>query len=171
MKRLKSNILLKKAVEALGESDARGCFLVVGDENKANTMTIGWSSVGIMWALPVFEVPVRVNRYSHEFIEKNNCFTICIGKEEVRQHLAFVGSKSGRDVDKFEACGLTLQKARHIETPVIVESDYVIECRVLGKTQLTKENMDPQTHEKWYMRHEPGLHTLYKGEILDCYTP
>lgn len=43
-----------------------------------------------------------------------------------------VGNCSGRDVDKFEAFGLTPVSARHVAPPLVAECFANLECRVAG---------------------------------------
>ena len=56
----------------------QGAFLTAKVDDKVNTMTISWGSVGFMWGKPVFMALIRPQRYTNEFIEKSNSFTVSI---------------------------------------------------------------------------------------------
>lgn len=82
-------------------------LLTSGDENGFNTMTVGWASMGVMWNKNVITAMVRPNRYTFEFMEKNDLFTVSFFGEENKNILGFCGSHSGRDCDKTAETGLT----------------------------------------------------------------
>ena len=75
-------------------------LITAGTEEKFNTMTASWGSVGILWNKPAVTIYVRPTRYTYEFVEKYDEFTISFFSEEYRSALNFCGSKSGRDYDK-----------------------------------------------------------------------
>ena len=75
----------------------QGAFLTAKVDDKVNTMTISWGSVGFMWGKPVFMALIRPQRYTNEFIEKSNSFTVSIPfSSDLKQALGVCGSKSGR---------------------------------------------------------------------------
>lgn len=144
-----------------------GIFLTTKGE-KINAMVIGWGGINIYWGKPVFIVPVRKSRYTHGQIEKSGEFTVSIPlNEDMSKALAFCGSKSGRDYDKFKECGLTPVPGQKVDTPIIKECSLHYECKVVYKQDLIPENLDPEIKKKAYPRSD--YHTLYFGEILSCY--
>ena len=85
-----------------------GLLLVSRDgRGRPNAMTIGWGSVGIYWARPVFVVPVRKSRYTYGCIEKTDDFTVNVLPRKLADAATFCGTVSGRDHDKFAEAGLT----------------------------------------------------------------
>mgnify|MGYP000084460845 CR=1 FL=1 len=83
-------------------------------------MTIGWGSLGFKWGQPTFTVMVRQSRYTKELIDANPEFTVSFPvKEGFAQALGLCGSKSGRDLDKFAAAGLTTKAGESVSIPVI----------------------------------------------------
>ena len=62
-----------------------------------NTMTISWGSLGELWNKPVVTVYVSSSRYTHQFMEKNDHFTVAFFPAEYRQALQYLGSHSGRE--------------------------------------------------------------------------
>ena len=72
-----------------------------------NTMTASWGGMGILWGKPVAFVFVRPERHTFGFTERNERMTLSFFDESYRPALQLCGSKSGRDMDKAAACGLT----------------------------------------------------------------
>lgn len=145
------------------EKIGKDWFLVTaGDEKGFNTMTASWGFMGVIWGKNVFETVVRHNRYTYEFMEKNDLFTISFFDEANRDALKFCGSHSGRDCDKAKETGLT---PLYIEgTTAFEEAKLVFICRKLydGDIDLEKLNCDERT--KWYG--SDPVHKQYIGEIV-----
>ena len=71
-------------------------------DTKDNTMTISWGGMGVMWGKNVVYVFIRDTRYTKEFIDKNEFFSISFLDETYRQALNYCGAHSGRDEDKLQ---------------------------------------------------------------------
>jgi flavin reductase (DIM6/NTAB) family NADH-FMN oxidoreductase RutF len=142
-----------------------GLFLTSKGE-KINTMVIGWGGINFFWGKPIFLVPVRKSRYTHMLIDKSGEFTVSVPlSNDLRKALAFCGSKSGRDFDKFKECNLTPVPGTKVNTPIIGECSLHYECKVVYKQDMTPENLALELNHKWY----PDYHTFYFGEIVACY--
>ena len=87
--------------------DQEWALLTAGVEEKFNTMTISWGGLGTIWNKPVVTVYVRPNRYTYEFMENNEYFTISFYDKEYKDDLGILGSKSGRNLDKISLTKLT----------------------------------------------------------------
>ena len=83
-------------------------LVTAGDKEKANTMTASWGGVGILWNKPVSFCFIRPQRYTLEFVEDKEYYSLSFFGPEYRDALNYCGTHSGRDGDKFEACDLTL---------------------------------------------------------------
>ena len=78
-----------------------GAFFTAGDKAKANTMTISWGSIGYMWRKPMFMALIRTNRYTNEFLDLGETYTISVPERgSKKEALTICGTKSGRDIDK-----------------------------------------------------------------------
>lgn len=165
MKEINYTDALKTTAEHLSGS---GIFLTVNGETP-NTMTIGWASIGYMWRKPVFTVLVRPQRHTFDMIQKADSFTVSVPtKNALKKELAFAGTASGRDVNKFEGHGLTAVPAQEVNAPIIQECGLHFECRKLLTQDMTPDRMDPELVSGIYA---PGdFHTMFFGEILRCYT-
>ncbi len=142
-------------------------FLVTsGDESSYNTMTAAWGFLGFVWRKSVATALVRHNRYTFEFMEKNDLFTISFLPEEKREALKFCGANSGRDCDKAKECGLT---PVFIDgTTTFEEAELVFVCKKLYTEDFHNECFLDESCEKCNSSEPP--HKQYIGEILKVYT-
>ena len=51
-------------------------LVTAGNKEKANTMTVSWGGVGVLWGQNVAFIFVRDSRYTKEFIDANEFFSI-----------------------------------------------------------------------------------------------
>ncbi len=145
-----------------------GVFLNVGGD-VPNTMTIGWASVGYLWKRPVFMVLVRKQRHSYDMLRRAGEFTVSVPTaRDLRRELAFAGTKSGRDLNKFDGHGLTALPAQQVSAPIIGECGLHFECRTLLTQDMTPDRMDASLVSGIYGAGD--FHTMFFGEILRCYT-
>lgn len=145
----------------------KGAFLTVKSAKALNTMTIGWATFGVVWMKPILMVAVRSSRYTFGIMEEAVDFTVTVPGDDRRKEIAFCGSKSGRDVDKFKECKLEILSGRQVVSPVIKIPARHYECKIIYKSA-----MDPIYFNKDYavsLYPQKDYHSLYFGEILDCY--
>lgn len=154
-----------KAMEVMRD---KGAFLTVKDGDKINTMTIGWGNIGYQWKKPIFTVMVRKSRYTYELIENVDEFTVSLPlNKDMKKALGVCGTKSGRDMDKFKECGLTLKESRVVKTPIIGECDMHYECKIIYKQEMDESLLCEKIKDSSYKNGD--YHVLYVGEIVDWY--
>jgi flavin reductase (DIM6/NTAB) family NADH-FMN oxidoreductase RutF len=155
-------------VDSLKGLEERGAFLTVKDDkNRINTMTIGWGNIGYEWGRPVFIVLVRESRYTHELLENAKDFTISIPLDDkMNEALGFCGGKSGRDCDKFKECDLDIINSKSVESPAIA-NQMIYECKIVYKHPMDLNTLDLAIKDEWYNKGD--RHTMYYGEIVNCY--
>ena len=147
----------------------KGAFLTTKDGEILNTMTISWGSIGFMWGRPIFMVLVRKSRYTHTLIENSQEFTISIPQDDMlKEALSICGTRSGKDIDKFQICKLTIQKGRILSTPIISNCKLQYECKVVYSQDMDQNKLSTILKNQNYSTGD--YHTLYYGEILACYT-
>ena len=130
--------------------------------DKTNMMTASWGGVGILWNKPVATIYVRPQRYTKEFIDNEEYFSLCVLPEEYRQILNYCGTKSGRDEDKIAETKLTIDESE--KAPIFKESRLVLICKKLYAQDLTEQSfMDKSLVEKNYKAKD--FHTMYIAEI------
>jgi flavin reductase (DIM6/NTAB) family NADH-FMN oxidoreductase RutF len=143
-----------------------GAFLTVKAGEALNTMTIGWATIGFAWRKPVMMVMVRNSRHTYGLIEKAGDFTVSVPFGDMKKAIAFCGTKSGRDLDKFKTCDLKTVSGRKVDSPIIQIPGVHFECRIVYKNAI-----DPALLTLDYdsLYPEKDYHTLYFGEIVACY--
>ncbi len=141
-----------------------GVILASGDKTASNAMTIGWGGMGTLWGRNVVTVYVAQGRYTHEFMEKQNYFTVMTFKD--KKVMEYMGSHTGRDGDKAKALGLhTLYTDNG--TPYYEEADMVVECRMLyGKPFDTTGFRNAIPKDFYEKRADAGIHSIYIGEVV-----
>ena len=113
---------------------------------RPNIITIAWAGT-VNSDPPMVSVSVRKERLSHSIIKASGEFVVNLVDEPRCQALDFCGVKSGRDVDKFAACGLTAMPALSMEyAPAIAECPAYLACKVRQVIEL-------------------GSHDLFLGEV------
>ena len=138
-------------------------LLTAGDKDKFNTMTISWGGLGTLWNKPVASVYVRTSRYTHEFMDNNEYFTVSFFPEDCKKVLGVLGSKSGRDMDKMNESGLT---AKLFDKSVTFEeAEVTLVCKKLMKQPLDPANMADDIAKQFY--DAEAQHDMYIGEVVD----
>jgi len=140
--------------------DEQWFLLTSGDFTKGhfNTMTVSWGSLGTMWNRPFAMVVVRPTRYTYQFMEQYETFTLCAFSEKHRTALNLLGSKSGRDGNKIAEAGLTPEAASVVAAPSFAEAELVLECK-----KIYWDDYDP-THFI-----DPAINRLYKKDYHRIY--
>ena len=149
--------------DILSVFDKKWALLTAGDKDKFNTMTVSWGGLGTIWGKPVATVYVRKTRYTHEFMDNNDYFTVSFYPEECRKVLNVLGSKSGRDMDKIHDSGLTAKETEHSMT--FEEAEVTLVCRKLFCQEMKTENMLPEIASTFYSG--DAAHDMYIGEIVE----
>ena len=134
------------------------------DTGKTNTMTVSWGGVGVLWGKNVVTIYIRPQRYTHEFLEKTDRFTLSfydMSKEGMRQSLTLCGRKSGRDLDKIAEAGLHLTGEGGY--PWFEESQLVLCCRTLYRSAFNHALISEDIHASA----SPGAddHDVYIADI------
>lgn len=141
-------------------------LLTAGDfaEGHFNSMTVAWGSLGVMWNKPFVQVVVRPVRYTYQFLERYETFTLCAFPEAYRKALSLLGTKSGRDGDKIAEAGLTPIASTRVAAPAFAEADLIIECRKVYWDDLAPAHFLAPEIEQNYPQKD--YHRIYFGEIM-----
>ena len=145
----------------------KGAFLTVKSGEAINTMTIGWATIGYVWRKPIMMVAVRLSRHTFGIIESAEDFTVSIPATDMKKEIMFCGTKSGRDYDKFKECNLQTLDSQKVITPIIKIPGLHYECKIAYKSAMDPAYLDKDYDTTLYP--EKDYHTLYFGEIVDCY--
>ena len=139
-------------------------LVTAGNWDSMNTMTISWGGVGIMWNKPVAYTFIRPQRYTFEFLERDECFSICFFDESFREALSLCGSKSGRNVNKIEQTGLTPVFTEE-GVPYFEQARLVLICKKMYAQFLNEESV--LGGEAVLKQYDDDYHKMYISEILE----
>lgn len=135
-----------------------------GSRQKANTMTVSWGGVGVLWGKNVAFIFIRDSRYTKEFIDAGDFFSVSFMGKEYKNALNYCGSHSGRNEDKTANAGLTWNYKHSI--PFIDEGNFILLCQKLSATRITEDSLLLPEIKKWYA--DGDMHTMYVGEIIEA---
>lgn len=142
-------------------------LITAGTKEACNTMTASWGGLGIMWGKPVATAYIRPQRYTKEFVDAQEYFTLSFLPEDRRADLSYCGTVSGRDEDKIARCGFTVEAAG-CGAPYFAEAELVLVCRKLYRQRLTPDAfLDSSLDGRWYP--ERDYHDMYIAEIVEAY--
>ena len=137
-------------------------LITAGNGEKVNTMTASWGGFGILWNKEVVLIVVRPQRYTKEFIDSSENFSLTFFDKSFLKQLGYLGKVSGRDENKIEKAGLTIVNDNNI--PYFEEAKTVIFAKKLYNQPMEEEFfVDKNIIPAWFP--EKDFHTLYVGEI------
>lgn len=157
------NITFKQMSEINSPTLMRDWMLITaGDENGFNTMLASWGGVGVLWGSPVAFIFVRESRYTKEFIDKSNGFTLTFFDKKYKDALSLCGTVSGRNRDKVKEAGLVPIHAENIT--YFSQASVVLNCRKLSATLInTDDLLDKSIIDRFY--EDGDRHIMYVGKI------
>ncbi len=138
-------------------------LITAGSQEGFNTMTASWGGAGVLWGKNVATAYIRPQRYTKEFVDKNDLFTLTFFGDGCREALNLCGTLSGRDCDKVGKAGLTPYFTDG--TVSFEEADTILVCRKLYEDTIKPECfLDKGSDTKWYP--EKDYHTMYIAEVV-----
>ncbi len=120
--------------------------VVTKSEGKTNLMSAVWHTQ-LSFDPPLYGVLISSKRYSHEMILKSKQFTLNFLDYEFLETVAYVGSTSGREIDKISVFDIPVEDGRIVDVPVLSEAYAAYECEL-------------------YDHRDYGDHTLFVGKIV-----
>lgn len=137
-------------------------LVTAGDASSHNTMTASWGGLGVLWGKDVAFAFIRPQRYTKQFVDASDRFTLSFFDESYRDALKLLGTKSGRDGDKIAEAGLTPIEVDG--STAFEEASLVLVCRKLYAQPMTADSFaDTDLREQMYP--DADLHTTYVGAI------
>ena len=132
-------------------------------DGHANAMTASWGGLGVIWGQNTATIYVRQSRFTKEYVDATDSFSLAFFDESHRQDLGYLGKISGRDEDKLAKLGYHIDHFDGI--PYIEEASMVLLCKKMSATPITPNQfIDPSIKEKWYA--DGDLHTMYIAQIV-----
>ncbi|WP_420237184.1 flavin reductase [Telmatobacter bradus] len=149
-----------KAFQNIGNEWA---LLSAGNEKHFNTMTISWGSLGFIWQQPVITVLVRPQRYTHEFMDEFENFSVSFYDRKYRNALNILGTQSGRDTNKIALSGLTPAFVDGV--PTFKDAYLTVIAHRIYRGQMESAGfLIPAVDEEFYPKKD--YHTVYFAELV-----
>ncbi|MDO8683686.1 MAG: flavin reductase family protein [Armatimonadota bacterium] len=140
-------------------------LITAGAPQACNTMTASWGGFGVLWNKKICWCVIRPVRYTYQFVEKADNFTLSFFEEKYRDSLNLCGSKSGRDLNKIAAAGLTPVAGSLTGATYFDEARMVIECRKIYFQDIDpKHFLDPSIDDNYPNK---DYHRMYIGEVVN----
>ena len=117
-----------------------------GPDGRPNVMNAAWGGIASSKP-PCISVSLREATLTYHNIKHSGAFTVNIPSEKYLREADYVGIVSGKDFDKFKETGLTPEKSKLVNAPIVTEFPYALECKLVKEVEL-------------------GLHTMFIGEIV-----
>ncbi len=137
-------------------------LLTAGTIDSFNTMTVSWGGIGELWNKDVGFVFVRPQRYTYEFIEKNDYFSLSFFGGEYKKELGLCGSKSGRDIDKMAETGfIPIDLGNVID---FEQAKITVVMKKLAYQDMKPDGFLDDNIMKNYANND--FHRIYVGEIV-----
>lgn len=137
-------------------------LITAGDETGYNTMTASWGNLGIMWNKNIATVYIRPQRYTKQFVDSNDLFTISFYDSDMKDALRLCGTKSGRDCDKVKEAGL--EPVFEDSTTYFKQAKLVLVCKKLYCDVIRPDKFVGDDGERWYP--EKDYHYIYMAEVV-----
>lgn len=140
------------------------------DQDTPNILTVAWAGT-VCTKPPMLSISVRPERFSYEKIIKSGEFCVNLPSQALARATDFCGVKSGREVNKFESCGLTpLYLDALLIAPAIAQAPVVLACRVaqvipLGSHTMILANI-VQTYVQKRLIGEGGSLCLDRAQLI-----
>lgn len=139
-------------------------LITAGTKEKFNTMTASWGTLGVLWSKNVTMAFVRPQRYTFEFLENNDYYSLSFFNSQFKKELGFCGKTSGRDVDKIKETGLV--PLFDADAPYFEQADLVFICKkiysqFIDPSCFLEQDIDVNYPNKDY-------HKMFVGEIIKC---
>jgi flavin reductase (DIM6/NTAB) family NADH-FMN oxidoreductase RutF len=149
-------------------------FVAIGSEwmliaaekgGKTNAMTASWGGVGIMWGKPAAFVFIRQTRYTKEFVDAVDHFTLNFFGGKFKKELGYFGRVSGRDEDKIAKTGMNVSTVENV--PVFDDATTVLVCRKMFTQKIDEAGfIDRKVLEQNYeIGSSESMHSIYIAEI------
>lgn len=138
-------------------------LVTAGTTGGYNTMTVSWGAVGELWGKDMATIYIRPQRYTEEFLNTNDYFTISFYPDDMKKQIhGICGSKSGRDIDKAKECAIT--PCFDENAPYFKEAELVLICKKAAKSEFNPiQFINDKIDENWYP--DKDYHYVYYGEI------
>jgi flavin reductase (DIM6/NTAB) family NADH-FMN oxidoreductase RutF len=141
-------------------------LITAGNMDSFNTMTASWGGLGVLWNKNVATIYIRPQRYTLQFVEENEFFTLSFFDEAYRDVLRYCGSHSGREVDKIKETGIVPFETEN-GSVAFKEARMVVECKKVYADRIREKYITDNVVKSLIYQAE-DYHYFFIGEITGC---
>jgi flavin reductase (DIM6/NTAB) family NADH-FMN oxidoreductase RutF len=136
---------------------------------RANIMALSWHTV-MEFEPPLVGCVVSGRNYSYDALETTKECVLNIPTADLAEKVVGCGNTSGRDIDKFQAFGLTAEPASTFSAPLIAECFASLECKVVDTQLVAGYNFFVMEVQKAWVtpskKTPKTLHHLGRGRFM-----
>ena len=114
-------------------------------KGRNNALVVGFAA-NVSLDPAMVMVGIVPSRFSYHMVKETGCFVINLPKKGYEKEYNYLGSRSGRDEDKFAAMNIQWKDAEYVNAPILTDCPVSIECSVVESTM-------------------PGTHELFIGKV------
>jgi len=142
-------------------------IVTAGDLGDFNCMTLGWGMMGNVWGHPgpALTIYVQPSRYTFEYMQKNEYFTVSFLPGEYHEDARVLGRISGRDGDKIAHTHLHPVALSH--GVGYEEAELTFVCKKICAQQFDISCVPDFMKEGMYKTYAP--HYFYIGAVVDAF--
>lgn len=138
-------------------------LIAAGDETASNLMTASWGMFGVLWRKYMFQIYIRPQRYTKQFVDACDLATLSFLPETYKNALKICGTTSGKEVDKWKLSNL--HPYYGYGTTAVAEAELVI----IGRKQYSQW-FDPKLFyakdNDFRCYPEQDYHEMYVYEVI-----
>jgi hypothetical protein len=141
--------------------------LTAGTKDNYNAMTASWGSIGYLWEKNIAMVFVRPTRYTYDFMEKSDYFTLTFFDKSLKSKIHKIfGNKSGRNINKAKEANVT---PIYFDKNIISfeEAKEIVVCKKIYFEDFKPNNFLDKNIDDFYPIKD--YHRIYIGQIEKFY--
>lgn len=148
-------------------------LLTAGDLNSRNSMTIAWGTIGYLFRKNVVIVFVKESRFTKHLMDESDYFSLSFMPDKYEKEVAFMGTHSGKDIDKYKETNLNPVYDVDKKVSYIKEADMVLKLKKISNLKFSQDLIfDKNIINNYYSKEDTNnFHTAYIGEIVSCLVP
>ncbi|MDI9540226.1 MAG: flavin reductase family protein [Bacillota bacterium] len=138
-------------------------LVTAGNKDSFNTMTVAWGSMGTLWSRPIVTIYIKPCRYTYNFLNENDYFTVSFYDEKYKKEMSVLGTNSGRDTDKVAMTSLTPVEVNNSMS--FEEAECTIVLKKIYYQDMDIKQMPEAVIKRYYSEEAP--HRMYIGEVIE----
>lgn len=111
-----------------------------GKNGRNNALVVAYCG-NCSYDPPMVMVGIVPSRFSYDLIKEGGCFVVNLPGTDFQKEYDVIGSKSGRDIDKFKELGLNYAEGDKVNAPILLDCPVNIECTIVDSIMTGSHEM------------------------------